>query len=289
MRLRILTRWAQRYLPTRWGVWLRRLRLRADAGRTGNGGAESDPVPPLGQAILYGTDPQGRAVGAEYLRYFRELGGLQPHHRVLEIGCGIGRVARALTGYLAAEGAYCGFDIVPEGIVWCRDHITPRHPQFHFEWADVRNRTYHPRGMRAAEYAFLYEDEGFDFVYTTSVFTHMRPADLARYLSESARVLKRGGRCLHTFFLLNPDSTRLLAEGRGLFEFAYALDGCRVASRFEPEKAVAHEEARVRELYAACGLAILEPIRYGAWCGRPEYLSGQDIVVAEKAAAAQRL
>jgi len=34
---------------------------------------------------------------------------------------------------------YEGFDIVPEAITWCRRRITPRHPRFRFQVADIHN------------------------------------------------------------------------------------------------------------------------------------------------------
>ncbi len=280
----LLRELVMRYVPTPWCLRLKRLQMWAVARRAPAGAGGAPPLaPPVGQALVFGADPGFQVIGAEYLRYFRELGGLQPSHKVLEVGCGIGRIAVALAGYLSADGEYRGFDIAREGIAWCRENITPRHPHFRFDWADVYNKTYNPRGTRrAAEFTFPYEDGRFDVVYTTSVFTHMLAADLARYLAESARVLKRGGRCLHTFFLLNDETAPLMAAGRSLFKFAYALEGCRTVSRVEPEKAVAYDEARVRALFADCGLRILEPIRYGGWCGRPVFLSGQDIVLAAK-------
>ena len=54
-------------------------------------------------------------------RYQLEHGALehvpaQPGERVLDIGCGIGRMARPLTPYLTPPGAYDGFDINADGI-----------------------------------------------------------------------------------------------------------------------------------------------------------------------------
>jgi len=44
------------------------------------------------------------AIGLEFLRHFIGIGGLEPNERVLDVGCGIGRMAIPLTRYLGAEG-----------------------------------------------------------------------------------------------------------------------------------------------------------------------------------------
>ncbi len=41
-----------------------------------------------------------KVIGNEFFRYFVEIGGLKPHEKVLEVGCGIGRMAVPLMGYL---------------------------------------------------------------------------------------------------------------------------------------------------------------------------------------------
>src|SRR5262249_40160156 len=70
--------------------------------------------------------------------------GLTPTSSVLDIGCGCGRNAFALTHYLSAEDAYVGFDIVPALIEWGREDITPLCPEFHFQPADLFNSDYNP-------------------------------------------------------------------------------------------------------------------------------------------------
>jgi SAM-dependent methyltransferase len=221
-------------------------------------------------------------IGEEFFRYFVDMAGLKPEDRVLDVGCGTGRMARPLTRYLKG-GSYDGIDIVAPSIKWCQETYTPRYPNFHFHFFDVYNKAYNPAGnYRASEYRFPLKASSFDFVFLTSVFTHMLPDDMDNYLSEVAQVLRQGGRCLITYFLLTADSLRLMEEKASSIDFSYALQGCRVKNKEVPEDAVAYHEDRIRQRYRKHGLNILEPIRYGSWCGRKHALSYQDIVVATK-------
>ena len=68
--------------------------------------------------------------GIRQLDHLIEYCHLHPDHRVLDVGCGIGRTAIALTDYLSSSGSYEGFDIVPKGIDWCQKHIAAKYPTF---------------------------------------------------------------------------------------------------------------------------------------------------------------
>ena len=105
-----------------------------------------------------------------------------------------------------------------------------------------------------------------------------------RYLDEIARVLKVGGRCMATFFVLNEESKALIRAGRSTLPFRYEVEGCLTLSTRDPEAAVAYEEEAVFALLSAAGLRLSPPIHYGSWCGRENFLSYQDIVVAVKEA-----
>jgi len=145
------------------------------------------------------------------------------------VGCGVGRMAVPLTGYLSPKGSYEGFDIVPAAIAWCVRSITRRFPRFHFQVADLYNKTYNPAGRyRAEDYPFPYADGSFDFVILTSVFTHLLPEDLDHYLDEIGRVCAPGARVFATFFLLNPESEAAIAQGRSQHTFAHPRGACRV-------------------------------------------------------------
>lgn len=210
--------------------------------------------------------------------------GLKPEERVLDAGCGIGRIAIPLAEYMDETGSYEGFDIAPEGIAWCRENITPRYPNFRFQLADVYNKSYNPEGSyRASEYEFPYEDESFDFSFLASVFTHLLPDDMENYMSQISRVLRSGGRCVISYFLLNERSRKAIEEGRITKgpTFPHDYGQYRVQNKNIPEIAIAHDEDAVRNLYEKYDLEIIEPVRYGSWSGDANEFR-QDIIWAIK-------
>ncbi len=241
----------------------------------------SDPlVPP--RKLVYGVGGELRH-GDHIVGWLRDLAGLRPDEAVLDVGCGVGRVALPLTRYLSPAGRYDGFDIVRANVAWCRKTITPRFPNFRFRHADVYNREYNPRGrFRGSEYRFPYPDGSFDLAFLTSVFTHLVPADAAHYLREVGRVLRPGGRCLATFFLLNPESNALVDAGVGHFTLEPAEGPCRVHSRQVPEACIALDEGFVEASVRSAGLSLDRPVRYGWWCGRQPAFDFQDIAILRK-------
>lgn len=221
-------------------------------------------------------------IGEEFLQYFINKVGLKPTDNILDVGCGIGRMAAPLTKYVT-EGSYEGIDIVSSGIDWCTKKISPKYPNFKFQQADVYSEMYNPKGKyKSSEYKFPYEDKSFDFVFLTSVFTHMLPHDVDNYLSEISRVLKQDGKCLITYFLLTQDSKDHIKRKHSAFSFQYKVGNCQVEHDYLSENAVSYEESYIKKLYSKCGLNIIDPIYYGSWCGRETFLGFQDIIVASK-------
>ena len=246
-----------------------------------------DPLLPPRALNFVGGSDDFETAGHEFLKHFVEIGGLKPDDRVLDIGSGVGRMAVPLTRYISSRGEYQGLEIVRVGVDWCRSNITPRFPHFRFQWADVYNKSYNPAGKsQPADYRFPFEDGRFSFVFLTSVFTHMLPAETAHYLSEIARVLRPGGRCFATFFLLNAESKAQIRMGKSTPPFPHAGEGYMTFKKRAPELAIAFEEEWVRDRHQSAGLRVLEPIRYGSWCARGSYTSYQDIVLSEKARGA---
>jgi len=222
-------------------------------------------------------------IGEEFKNYMIKLANLQPSDRVLDVGCGVGRMAIPLTNYLSKEGEYWGFDIVKKAIRWCQSRISPNFSNFHFQHSDVYNKHYNPTGkVQAQNFQFPFDDEFFDFVFLTSVFTHMLPSDLENYLSEISRVLKPEGKCLITFFILNKDSENLVRSGRSTLNFSYKIQSFMTTNKNDPEVAIAYKEEFVLRLFEKYGLKIAQPIHYGCWCKRDTFLTYQDLIIAKK-------
>ena len=240
-----------------------------------------DPLVPPRSLIFVGAG-DFRAIGKEFQNYFLALGGLKPSDTILDVGCGIGRMAIPLTGFLDPRSEYHGIDIVAKGIRWCQRHITPRYPNFQFHHANVRNRHYNPRGtVEPSAYTFPFPDRTFSFVIVTSVFTHMLPDAVDRYLDEIVRVLQPGGTLFATWFLLNQETRQLMERGVSTMTFHERVSStCFTTDPADPEAAVAFPEDHVLHLLAARGLRVLRAVQYGSWCGRQRFLSYQDIIVA---------
>jgi ubiquinone/menaquinone biosynthesis C-methylase UbiE len=238
--------------------------------------------PPKLRAYVGGPDFFAE-IGDEFVRYFTDLCDLQPGESVLDIGCGIGRMAIPLTRYMNNQGQYRGFDIVKSGIDWCNENITPKYPNFQFYHSNIFNDQYNPGGqIMASKYEFPFPDESFDFVFLTSVFTHMLPDDINHYSSEIARVLKSNGRSLITYFLLNNESVGLIRDKKSTLDFQYDFEFYKVVNKKCPEAAIAYVEPFIYECYRKNNFIVKQPIHYGSWCGRSKFLSYQDIVIASK-------
>ncbi len=93
--------------------------------------------------------------------------------RILDFGCGCGRVIRHLR-HLPAELHGC--DSNPVGLDWCADNL----PFAQF-------------AVNALESPLDYDRESFDVVYALSVFTHLPARLQTHWMSEMRRVLKPGG------------------------------------------------------------------------------------------------
>jgi SAM-dependent methyltransferase len=208
--------------------------------------------------------------------------GLRPEHSVLDVGSGIGNLAVGLLGFL--ERSYDGVDVNAEAVTWCQRAITSRHPSFRFHHMDVASGAYNPGGrLSAPAHRFPFSDGRFDCIFLGSVFTHMLPDGVARYVDEIARLLAPGGMCIASYFLLNGESRTGVSAGRSFMTFGveHGSGLCRLHRESVPEAAVAIEEDYVREVHEKAGLLIRDVRRGRWWSGESD---DQDILTVTRMA-----
>lgn len=120
---------------------------------------------------------------------FLKSQGMQPHHRLLDIGCGSLRGGVHSIAYLQ-PGHYFGIDRSADLLKAAQQVELPRHGLSERE----------PRLLQNDEFEFFRFDTDFDFALAQSVFTHLPFNSIERCLIEASRVLKPGGRLFATFF-----------------------------------------------------------------------------------------
>jgi SAM-dependent methyltransferase len=242
------------------------------------------PVPPPSLAFV--GDGDFRTIGAEFLKLFIEHCGLGPAERVLDIGCGVGRMALPLTQYLMpGVGRYDGVDIVAPGIAWCRENISSVYPDFRFHHIDYAHPLYNPAGAVTTASPLPFDDKAFDFIFLTSVITHLSLQQAGVYAAEIARLLAPDGRAFVTAFLMNGPARKALEQGAGRLPFASDGAGPEFHAYADaPLAAVAFEEDALLAAFHKAGLRRRRPVRYGHWSGRalPDF---QDICIFEPVTA----
>ncbi len=129
--------------------------------------------------------------------------GLISESRILEIGCGSGRLPVGLISTDQSIERYVGIDVDVEAVRWCERWIASEHSTFQFVHIDVHNERYNPKGAIRLDDRFRFEvaDQNCDIIYLYSVFTHMEIDDVKVYLREFKRILAPDGRIFLTAYL----------------------------------------------------------------------------------------
>jgi SAM-dependent methyltransferase len=244
------------------------------------GPARVAPIPPESLRLGVGPgdyDEQGRST----LALLERLTGVETSDRVLDVGCGLGRIAWPLSERLGRRGSYTGLDVVKAYTDWCESHLGLDPARFHFHHADVHTSFYNPGGaIEPGNFVFPWPDGSFTLAIATSLFTHLLAPEAAHYLGEIARTLAPGGRLFASFFLLDDRGRYAAATGLSDPTFLSPTEHGLLHDPAVPESGVAHDAQWLMATLAAAGLEV-SGVHPGRWKG----LAGlyyQDVVVATR-------
>src|SRR5262249_23674748 len=123
----------------------------------------------------------------EWSVLLRVYAGLGSTSSVLDIGCGLGRIAFPLR-YVLNGAPYLGFDVNHEYVAFLQERFTRAYPNFRFVWADIKSSSYNSGGtVDGSKYRFPCDDASRDVAFAASIFTHMTPESTRNYFRETAR------------------------------------------------------------------------------------------------------
>lgn len=240
-------------------------------------------APPDPPAHLIGGIGPGEfwRTGYEIAGLVMATAGVRPDDRVLDVGCGLGRITWPLSRLLDSHGTYAGFDISSEYIDWCRRALPLDGERFRFHHFSIQNTHYNEHGAVAAEaFAFPWPDHSFTLAVASSLFTHLTAAAASNYFREIARVLAPGGRLFASVFALDEQSTAL-AEARTTHpRFDAAVDEGLIGDPSNPDAAVAFHAEWLAGQLSAAGLAF-DAFYPGRW-RQIAAIPHQDILIAHK-------
>jgi SAM-dependent methyltransferase len=132
---------------------------------------------------------------------------LKRNSKILDFGCGAGRIARGLLQYLDREGSYLGIDVNRSAIDWCNQNITTRNANFTFRSIDITNSYYYnDDNLQQNNYDFSFLGAAkFDCIVAICLFNHLKLTDTKQYLQEIAKRLVKDGVAYLTFFTIDEE------------------------------------------------------------------------------------
>lgn len=229
--------------------------------------------------LMFDSQTDFESVGNHLLDLCKEFGHLSPDDHVLDIGCGVGRLAIPMAKFLSQQSRYEGFDVDGLAIDWCKKNISAQWSNCGFTHVEVVNEHYNRQGSGdASNFRFPYDNASFDFAVATSLFTHLVSRDATQYLQEVGRVLKPGGRAVITWYVCDEKCS---AYTEGGLAFEHVVDEHSfTANPGNPCAAIAFTRKFIVDTCTDAGLEVEADIRPGSWRGEgPTY---QDLLAVSK-------
>ena len=126
------------------------------------------------------------------------------YERILEVGCGAGRLPMGLISNKMNFKEYTGIDVNKNSILWCQNNIESIDSRCKFEHINMNNERYN--SIEDKENNLLIESDVFnkkyDFIYLYSVFSHLKPSDIKWYLNKFFNCLDNNGTIYTTLFMV---------------------------------------------------------------------------------------
>lgn len=210
--------------------------------------------------------------------------------RMLDVGCGVGRMYLSAKPYLMPTDTYLGIDISKDFIAICDTRHTKSGVSFLHTPA---SNAYYAGDLTGPPVPWPIANASYNLVTALSVWTHLREEDWRFYLREVSRVLTPGGRAIISFFVLDelyhPESkteetSRFYpqAENKWIFDVnAYNSVEWKYPSWANvPEVAIALPKDRFDAEIEEAGLQLIEYLP-GQWKDQPGFFF-QDVAVIQK-------
>lgn len=237
--------------------------------------------------IVGGGDPE--PIAREVVTAIEKYAKLSPGDSILDVGCGCGRIAAALTQYVGRESQYVGVDIVPGLIDFARNFITPRYPSFKFLLLNQSNSSYDWwRGesgeIEIAKLTEAVSAQSINLAISVSLFTHLDYASAHEMLTSIHHVLKNDGRVFMTVFLLDANAREGIEGRRTAFSFKHRTQTGKLYAEKsdDPTLAVAYDGGLLDELIGSAGFQLEQHVP-GYWSSGGPGETFQDTLILRKA------